>query len=71
MVNRIIRIYPRGLDKGINSRLSVDCRFRHETNEEGRKTDRPKRYEYEDEGNNPNILSDKKCRIILKLPALN
>ena len=56
MINKIGTIYPCGLNKG----FCIDSWVRHEAPEEGRRTCRPKRLEYnnEDEVNCLNILSD-------------
>ena len=49
-------IYPGGLKKEFNSKFHVGSRVRYETHEKGRRTHRPKRYEYDnkDEDNNLN-----------------
>ena len=54
--------YPRKSNKGFGSKSFVDFQVHHETLEEGRKTHRLNRYEYnnEDENNSPNDLNDKK-----------
>ena len=48
-----------GLYKGFSSRFCVGSQVRHETPDEGQRTYRPKRYEYEDEDNSLNILNNK------------
>ena len=60
MVNRIGTVYPCGSNKGFSSRFCVDSWVWHETPEEGRRTYRPKRCEYnnKDEVDGPNILND-------------
>ena len=57
MVNRIRTIYPRRLNLGFSSMFYVGSRVLRNTPEEGRMAYRPKRYK--NEGNSPNILSDK------------
>ena len=61
MVNGIGTIYPCGLNKGFSSMFCEDSRVQHETAEEGQKTYRPKRCEYNNEhdDNILNILRDK------------
>ena len=61
MFNGISTIYQCGLNKGFSSKFCVGSRVRHETPEEGRRTYRPKCWEYNngDEDNSSNILSDK------------
>ena len=61
IINGKITFYPHGLNKGISWRFCVSSQVRHETPEEGQRTYQPKCCEYknEDEGNCPNILSDK------------
>ena len=58
MVNRIGTVYPFCSNNGFSSRFCVDSRIRNETLDEGRKTHRPKRYEYnnKDEVYSRNIL---------------
>ena len=65
MVNGIRIIYPCGLNKGFDSKFGVGFR---ETPGEGRWTNRPKRFEYnnEDDDNHVNILIDYK--LYLQLP---
>ena len=57
---------PCSSNKGFSSRLCVDCRHRHETPEEGRRTYRSKRCEYniKDKINSPNILSNNNTKIV-------
>ena len=62
MVNLIRLSDPRGLNKGRDSKFHVGSRVRQETPKEGRRTHRPKRYEYnnnKDEDNSPKTLNDK------------
>ena len=62
MVDGIRTIYPSGLNEGFGSKVHVGSRVRHETPEEGRRTHRPKHFEYNrTDGNcSLNRLNDKK-----------
>ena len=64
VVNGMRTIYPRGLNRGSvrSSRERVDSWIRYKTAKEDRRSDQPKRLEYnnENEDNMPNTLSDKK-----------
>ena len=68
MVNPIRASDLRGLNKGRGSKFRVGSRVRQETPEEGRRTHRPKRGEYEnkDEGNSPKTLSYKIIKLRLR-----
>ena len=57
----IISLYPLRLNKEFGSKFLVDSRVRHETPEEARRIQRPKRceYEYEDNDNRPNTQNNK------------
>ena len=59
-VNRIGTVYLGGSNKVLSSRFCLNSRVRHVTPEEGRKTYRPKRCDYnnKDEANSPNIQSN-------------
>ena len=61
MANKIRRIYSCGLNKVFGSKFSISSRVRHKTSEEGRRAQRPKPREYNNEGedNNSNTLLDK------------
>ena len=61
MVNGIRVIDPRGLNKECGSKFRVGSRVRPETPEEGRRTHRPERCEYnnKDEDSSPKTLNDK------------
>ena len=61
MVNGIRASDICGLNKGRGSKFRVGFRVWQETPEEGRRTHRPTRYEYnnKDEDNSPKTLSDK------------
>ena len=59
MVNGIIASDPRGLNKWRGSKFCVGSRVRQETPEEGQRTYRPKRCEYNNEDNSPKTLNDK------------
>ena len=58
--NRIGTVYLCGSNKVFSSRFCVDTRVRYGRSEEGRRTYRPKRCDYnnKDEVNSPNILSN-------------
>ena len=58
-VNRIRNFYPTGSNKGFSSRFFVVSRVQHEKPEEGRRTYRPERCDYnnKDEINGPNNQS--------------
>ena len=60
MVNRIGTVYPCGSKKEFSSRFCVDSQICHGTPEEGRRTYQPKScyYNYKDEDDSPNILSN-------------
>ena len=60
MVNRIGTVYPCDSNKGFSSKFCVDIRVRHKTPDEGRRTYRPKRCDYDnkDAVSSPNILSN-------------
>ena len=52
------------LNKRFDSKFRVDSRVPHETPEEGRRTYRPKRCEYnKDEGDSPNTLKVKNHQV--------
>ena len=61
IVNGIRASDPRGLNKGRGSKFRVGSQVRQETPEEGWKTYRPKRCEYNNKGEdcNPKPLNDK------------
>ena len=61
MVNGIRVSDPNGLNIGRGSKFSICSSVWKETSEDGRKTHRPKRCEYntKDEDNSPKILNDK------------
>ena len=52
MINRIRAIDHCGLNKGRGSKLHVGSRIRQETPKEGRRTYRPKRWEYNNKDQN-------------------
>ena len=53
---------PSEFNKGRDSKFRIGARVRQETSEEGQRTHRPKRWQYnnKDEDNNSYILNDKK-----------
>ena len=61
MINGIRTSDPHGLNKGRGSKFRVGSRIRQETTEEGRRTYRQKRCEYnnKDENHSPKTLNDK------------
>ena len=69
MVNEIRASDRRGLNKGRGSKFRVGYRVRQETPEEGRRTHRPKRCEYnnKDEDNSPKTLNDKHFFVVIFL----
>ena len=64
MVNGIRTVDPRGLNKGRGSKFRVGSRVQQKTPEDGRRTYRPKRCEYDnkDEDNSLKTLNDIKKR---------
>ena len=60
MVNRSETVYSSGSNKWVSLRFVVDSQFQHETTDEGPRTYRPKRCDYnnKDEVNNSNIQSN-------------
>ena len=67
MVNGIGTIYLYGLNKEFSSMFRIGSQVRHKSPEEGQRTPRPKRYEYNDEHNSPNALNDKNnCKLMRK-----
>ena len=71
MVNEIRKLYLRELNKGFVSKFCEGSLVRQETPEGGQRTDRPKRWEYNNkyEDNCPNTLIDK--IIMLHFKKLN
>ena len=64
MVSGITSIYPpRRLNKEFSLKFYLVYKVRQETSEEGRRTYRPKRCEYNDEDNSVNILSDENDQV--------
>ena len=59
MIHRNGTVKSSGSNKGFSSRFCADNRVHHETPEEGRRTYRPKRWDYnnKDEVNSPYIVS--------------
>ena len=68
MVNGIRASDSRGFNKGRDSKFHVGFRVRQEAPEEGRRTYRPKYFEYnnKNEDNSPKTLNDKNLQEILR-----
>ena len=64
MVNEIRVRERRGLDKGCGLKFYVSFQVRQETAEKYRRTYRPKRFKYKDEGNSLKILNNKNQYIL-------